>query len=88
MESSDIIAERNYILKDKIKNYGIACDVKATSLDTPIDVGTGRQAAALFSILSGMKPEQYIAWESFQVLTCPAYLFLLHAPGLASRRRV
>ena len=51
MKSSTIIAERGYKLKDKIKNYGIGCDVKATSHDKPIDVGTGRQAAAPFFTL-------------------------------------
>jgi hypothetical protein len=51
MKSSNIIAERGYNLKDKIKNFRIECDVKTTSHDKPIGVGTGRQAAALFSIL-------------------------------------
>ena len=76
VEPSNIIAERGYKLKDKIKNYGVECDVKATSHDKPIDIGTGRQAAAPFFALWGMKPEQDIAWESFQGTTCPAYFQL------------
>jgi hypothetical protein len=51
VESSDIIAERGYNLKGKIKNYGVECDFKAASHDKPVDVGTGRQADAPFSIL-------------------------------------